>query len=133
MVGPFPQSTFRPCYLGYGCNRLCLENSLEGEVCPHLHPCTIVGVLSHFFVFYFIIWLLKRSIDHSAHLPLSYQNFKKGEGLDRILVFRRGLVGKEGGNFFEGGCNFYITNKLTSAIFNDKKKFINKNVFLCHN
>ena len=40
---------------------------------------------------------------------------------------------KEGGDLFRGGCNFYIKNKLKSEIFNDKRKFINKNLFLCHN
>ena len=40
---------------------------------------------------------------------------------------RSGLIGGGG-----GGCNFYMKNKLKSEIFH-KKKFINKNVFLCHN
>ena len=31
------------------------------------------------------------------------------------------LEGKEEGGFFQGGCNFYIKNKLKSEIFNDKK------------
>ena len=34
------------------------------------------------------------------------------------------------GDPFQGGCSFYIKNKLKSEIFNDKKKFVNKNVFL---
>ena len=34
-----------------------------------------------------------------------------------------------GDDFFQGGCPFYIKNKLKSEIFNNKKKFINKNVF----
>ena len=37
----------------------------------------------------------------------------------------------KGVTFFRG-CSFYIKNKLKSEIFNGKK-FINKNVFLCHN
>ena len=57
----------------------------------------------------------------------SYQIFIKA-GLDRTSTLRRGDAGKEGGNFFQGGCNFYI-KKLKSEIFNDKKKFINKNIF----
>ena len=32
-----------------------------------------------------------------------------------------GAVGKEVGDFFHGGCSFYIKNNLKSAIFNDKK------------
>ena len=28
-----------------------------------------------------------------------------------------------------GGCSFHIKNKLESEIFNDKKRFISKNVF----
>ena len=47
LVGPFLQPAFRPCFLGCGSNRICLENSIEGEVSLHLHPCIIVGVLSH--------------------------------------------------------------------------------------
>ena len=42
--------------------------------------------------------------------------------------------GKERIDLIGGGesCNFYMKNKLKSEIFH-KKKFINKNVFLCHN
>ena len=32
-----------------------------------------------------------------------------------------GVAGKEGGDFFQGGCNFHIKNKLKSEIFNNKK------------
>ena len=41
-----------------------------------------------------------------------------------------GVAGKEGGDFFQGGCDFHIKNKLKSEIFNDKKKLISKNIFL---
>ena len=45
-----------------------------------------------------------------------------------------GVDGKKGVTSFRGGgCNFHIKNKLKSEIFNDKKKFISKNIFLCHN
>ena len=41
-----------------------------------------------------------------------------------------------GGGGGEGCCNFYIKfyikTNLKYEIFNDKKKFINKNVFLSH-
>ena len=36
--------------------------------------------------------------------------FNKGDGLDRISIFR-------GGDFFLGGCSFYIKSKLKSEIF----------------
>ena len=55
LVGLFLLSAFRPCYLMCGSKRLCPENSLRGEVSPHLHPCIIVGVLSYVLIFYFII------------------------------------------------------------------------------
>ena len=59
-------------------------------------------------------------------------NFQKGVSLIGPLLLE-GVVGKEGHDFFQGGCNFHIKNKLKSEIINDKKKFISKNVFLCHN
>ena len=60
-VGPFLQSTLRPFYLGCRSNRFCLDNSLGCEVISYLHPCIIAGVLSHVWIFYFIIWLFKDS------------------------------------------------------------------------
>ena len=53
---------------------------------------------------------------------------KKGGGLDRISVFRRG-AGKERGDLFQGGCNFYIKNKPKSEIFNNKKSLSIKTFF----
>ena len=49
-------------------------------------------------------------------------NFKKqtGRGLTGSQLLE-GAVGKEVGDFFHGGCSFYIKNNLKSAIFNDKK------------
>ena len=41
--------------------------------------------------------------------------------LDRILIFRAGLLRKRVVTFFEGGYSFYMKNKLKSEIFNDKK------------
>ena len=60
--------------------------------------------------------------------------FSKKGGLDGSSAFRGELLGKRGMTFFRVGrvCNFYIKNKLKSEIFNDKK-FISKNIFLCHN
>ena len=44
------------------------------------------------------------------------------------------ILGKNRGvTFFRGVCNCHIKNKLKSEIFNDKKSFISKNIFLCHN
>ena len=74
---------------------------------------------------------------HSVHPPLftgmswtSNQIFKKG-GLARPQLLDGGCW--ERGDFFqrEGGCNSHIKNKLKSETFNDKK-FISKNIFLCH-
>ena len=47
---------------------------------------------------------------------------KRGGGgqLDRISVFRGGSW-ERGGDFFQGGCSFYIKIKLKSEIFHDKK------------
>ena len=57
--------------------------------------------------------------------------FSKREGLTRHQLLDGGCW-ERWGDFFQGGCNFYIKNKLKSEIFNDKKKFININIF-CHN
>ena len=60
-------------------------------------------------------------------------NFQK-EGFWQDLNFEREVGGIEGGNFFQGELQFLQKkNKLKFEIFNDKKKFINKNIFLCHN
>ena len=58
---------------------------------------------------------------HSVHPPLS-----DGGRVEPPTKFskRGGLTGPqllEGGDFFQGGCNFHIKNKLKSEIFNDKK------------
>ena len=80
---------------------------------------------------------------HSAHPPpLSaggvgggvniLPNFQKW-GARQDLRFLRMVAEKEGATFFRGGCNFLTKNKLKSGMFNDKKKFINKNALLCRN
>ena len=57
-------------------------------------------------------------------------NFQKG-GLDRTSTLRGGLLEKRGS--LSGGVAIFTPKKpLKSEIFNDKK-FINKNIFLCHN
>ena len=45
---------------------------------------------------------------------------KTGRGLTGSQLLE-GAVGKEVGDFFHGGCSFYIKNNLKSEIFNDKK------------
>ena len=69
---------------------------------------------------------------HSVHpLPLSawglslQPNFWKG-GTWQDLNFERGLLGKRGGDFFQGVAVFFIKNKLKSKIFNDKKLYKQK-------
>ena len=49
----------------------------------------------------------------------SCQIFKKGSLIG--LQLWEGVAGKEGGNLFQGGYNFYEKNKLKSEIFNEKK------------
>ena len=91
----------------------------------------------HIHIFQYSFFRGFRSI-HSVHLSFllggwtSYQRVGGGGGFYRTLIFREGLVGKRV-TFLRGSCNFYVKNKLKSVIFNDKKKFINKNAFLCHN
>ena len=46
--------------------------------------------------------------------PVKFSKME-GEGLDRTSVFRGGLLGKRG-DCFQGGCNFYVKNKLKSEI-----------------
>ena len=43
---------------------------------------------------------------------------KRREGVTRSQ-FLEGVAGKERGDFFSGGCSFYIKNKLKSQIFNN--------------
>ena len=40
-----------------------------------------------------------------------------------------GVAGKEGSGLFQGGCSFYITNKIKSKIFNDKKEVYKQKCF----
>ena len=49
----------------------------------------------------------------------SYQIFKKGDLAGPQLL--EGVIGKEGGKLFQGGCNFDLKNELKSDIFNGKK------------
>ena len=59
---------------------------------------------------------------------------KRGALTGPPSTFRGGLgvAGKKGVTFFRGGVQFFNKNKLKSEKFNDKK-FISKNIFLCHN
>ena len=47
-------------------------------------------------------------------------NFQKDGGLDRVSIFREGLLGKREVTFFRKGCSFYLKKKQTE-IFSDKK------------
>ena len=59
-----------------------------------------------------------------------HPNFHKGElGLTGPQLWE-GVAGV--GNLFQGVAIFTIKNKLKSKLFDDKKKSINKNVFLCY-
>ena len=49
-------------------------------------------------------------------------NFQKGQGSKRPQLLE-GVARKEGGDFFQGGYNFHIKNKLKSEIFNEKMFF----------
>ena len=46
--------------------------------------------------------------------------FSKRAGLDKTSTFRE-VAWKEGGDFFQGGYNFHIKNKLKSEIFLDNR------------
>ena len=48
--------------------------------------------------------------------------FLKKRGLTRSQV----VAGKDRGEFFQGGCSFYIKNQLKYEIFNDKKSLQTK-------
>ena len=48
-----------------------------------------------------------------------------GAGLTRPQVLEGGCWERRG-DFFQGGCNFYIKNKLKSEIFNDKRSLKTK-------
>ena len=39
------------------------------------------------------------------------------------IHFLEGVAGKEGGDLFQGDCNFWIKSKLKSGLFNDKKVY----------
>ena len=54
--------------------------------------------------------------------------FQKG-GLDRISIFRGGLLGRRRTTLFRESCSFYIKNKLKSQIFNNKKSLSSKMFF----
>ena len=52
-------------------------------------------------------------------------HFQNREGLDRISIFRGGLLEKRGVTFFKG-CSFFIEIKLKSEIFNNKNNLLTK-------
>ena len=73
---------------------------------------------------------------HSMHPPPPFcrggvpptQISKRGGGLTGPQLLKGG-AGKEEGDFFQGGCNFHISNKLKSETFNDKKSLLAKIFF----
>ena len=58
--------------------------------------------------------------------------FSKSGGLTGLPLLEGGYWERGGDIFQAGGYTFHIKNKLKSEVFNDKK-FISKNIFLCHN
>ena len=76
---------------------------------------------------------------HSVHPPPPLSavgvepptKFSKRGGLAGPQLLE-GDCWERGGDFFQGGCNFHIKNKLKSEIFNAKKVY-KQNIFLCHN
>ena len=61
---------------------------------------------------------------HSVHPPLSAGGGGgggRGGGVGKEPNLEREVAVKEGVIFFQGGCSFFIKNKLKSEIFNDKK------------
>ena len=58
------------------------------------------------------------------------KNFQKGVGLTGPQLLE-GDCWERGGDFFQGGCNFYIKYiKIWNIWW--QKKFMRKNIFLCH-
>ena len=70
----------------------------------------------------------KRVECHIVHPPPP-PLWKRGGGLTGPQ-FLEGGCWERGGDFFQGGCNFYIKDKLKSEIFNDKKVFEQKSFSL---
>ena len=89
-----------------------------------------------------VVWnnLLEAHHTHSVHPPPPFllggrgrgfslrPIFQKG-GLDRISIFRVGLLGRRRTTLFRESCSFYIKNKLKSQIFNNKKSLSSKMFF----
>ena len=79
---------------------------------------------------------------HSVHLSSLSVGVGRRTGLSLLLNFQKEgawenlspqisgsqkvVAGKDRGDFFQGGCSFYIKNKLKSEIFNDKKGLLTK-------
>ena len=74
-------------------------------------------------------------VDTSGHMAIkkhiSISTRTRGRAR-QDLNFEKGFVGKERGNFFHGGLQFYKNIKLKSEIFNDEKS-LNKDICLCLN
>ena len=59
-----------------------------------------------------------------AIYPKSPYQTRGREGVDRISICSGHW--DTGNDLFQGGCSFYIKNKLKSGIFNDKKVYRQK-------
>ena len=93
-------------------------------------------VFSFYFLFYVLnsmSFLIMCTPISAGGCSASYQIFKNEGSLDRTLIFRGGWWEREDWTFWVEGYHFYMKNKLKSEILNNKKKFINKKVFVCHN
>ena len=55
LVGPLLQSLFRPCYLGCGSNRICLQNYLVGDL-------SLIYILTSLWVYYLCLDILLRNL-----------------------------------------------------------------------
>ena len=104
------------------CNLLCLENLVQLiSLCINYQALGSVNQFSKFL-------RLLRGPQCAPPPPFCW-----GGGVKPPTKLLEGGCWERGGDFFQEGCNFHIKNKLKSEIFIDKKKFISKNIFLCHN
>ena len=69
--------------------------------------------------------LFQRKIIHQHIPPPPSLLYGEGRGLRLRPIFQKGGLGRisifRGGDFLQGGCSFYIRNKLKSQIFSDRK------------
>ena len=116
LVGPLLWFVLRSYYLGCGPHRLYLENSLGFETSPQLYLCIIVGVLFHVLIFYFIVWLLKGSLEsHQSSLTIfciTWYQIKGGSCFN--FVTRWVTIGTKGWNM-EKSLWSWLSNVVISG------------------